>query len=383
MGERTQPDLTAARDALRAGPEAMPIEDRKGLVRAVAEVILCRGAPEVAVVEVLELLAGDADWSVRLEVARILHLLDDEACSRLAAVFRQDCNRYVRSHVERSLSRQRKARRSSNRQRSERRGYADQLDELTRQYGKRVAAKVQTLADQRFAMLAVAVTHDVRRILTTLSANVAALDKDHDRTASIVEDVTFLRHTVDAMEQFSTPLPEQRHPEDLAQMVRQAIDKAWACVSEQGHDPKAVEMVVADIPTIRPRVARRLIVLALTNVIQNALESFAERDVDALRPGKIEVRVVVDGYETRIFIQDNGSGLEPEVLSRLRQFVPTGPNRYKRSSSGWGLSLAHKYITAHGGDVAIDSELDQGTTVVLTLPMRDATEGDDHEGAGG
>jgi K+-sensing histidine kinase KdpD len=359
----------------------MSVDDRRGLVKAIEHAILCRSAgEEPIVVELLDLLACDPDWSIRLEVARLLHLLDDEACSRLAAVFRQDPNSYVRSHAERGLARQRKARRSSSRTQSERRGYSQRLDELTRQYGKKVAATVQSLADQRFAQLANAVGHDVRSILTTLLPNASALADERDPTSraeSVLEDVKFLKRTIEAMEQFSQPIPDQRHPESLQEMIQQAVEKARAGVIEQGHHPSAVTVDVGDVPTIRLRVTRRLIVLALTNVIQNAIECFADREKDAIRPGRIEVQVVVDGYETRVLVRDNGPGVEREVLKELATFMPTGPNKSKRSSSGWGLSLVHKYITAHGGSVAIDSEMNQGTTVVLALPMRSTAGGDD------
>ena len=381
MVEGTQPNLSSAHSLLQENPEALSADERRSLVKAVADAILCRNAgDDPAVTGLLDLLVGDSDWSVRLEVARTVHLLDDEACSRYVAMLRKDCNSYVRSHAERGLARQRKALRTSKRKRSERRSYSEQLDELARRYGKQVAAKVQDLADQRYAMLAAAVAHDVRSILTTLSPNAAALAKELGaigRAGSILEDVEFLRRTIEAMEQFSKPLPDHRHPEDLHEMVRHAIEKAWAGVVAQGHDPSAVEVDADDVPSVRLRVTRRLIVFALTNVIQNAIESFADREVDALRPGRVEVQVVVDGYETRIFVRDNGPGLEPEVLKELVTFMPTGPNKSKRSSSGWGLSLVHKYITAHGGSVAIDSEINQGATVVVALPMRDSAGGDD------
>ena len=381
MGERTQPNLVTALGALHDRPDGMTVDDRQGLVKAVEDAILCRSAgKEQVIFDLLDILACDPDWSVRLEVARLLHLLDDEACSRLAAVFRQDANSYVRSHAERGLARQRKARRTSSRQQNERRGYSRRLDELTRQYGKKVAATVQSLADQRFAQLANAVGHDVRSILTTLLPNASALAAERDPTSraeSVLEDVKFLKRTIEAMEQFSQPIPDQRHPESLQEMIQQAVEKANAGVVEQGHDASAVRVDVGDVPTIRLRVTRRLVVLALTNVIQNAIECFAEQAKDVIRPGRIEVQVVVDGYETRIFVRDNGPGVEPQVLKELAMFMPTGPNKSKRSSSGWGLSLVQKYITAHGGAVAIDSEVDQGTTVVLALPMRDMAGGDE------
>jgi len=218
----------------------------------------------------------------------MVHLLGDEACSRYVALFRADCNSYVRSHAERSLARQRKARQTSSRQRSESRNYAEQLDELARQHGAQAAAKVQALADQRYALLAAAVAHDVRSILTTLSTNAAALAAEHGsngRVGSIREDVDLLKRSIEAMEQFTKPLPVQRHPEDLRQMIDQAVEKAREGVIGQQHDPAAVELVVGPVPRFRLQVSRRLIVLALTNVIQNAFESFAERETDDYGPG--------------------------------------------------------------------------------------------------
>ncbi len=229
-------------------------------------------------------------------------------------------------------------------------------------------------------MLAAAVAHDMRSILTTLSANAAALaaeDRSASRIKSIREDIEFLKRTIEAMEQYTKPLPVQRHPEDVRQMIRQAIEKAKEAVHQQGHNPAAVNIMMADGPAIQLRVSRRLIVFALTNVIQNAIESFADRDEDELKPGRIGIFVIVDGYEVQIAINDSGPGIEPEVLKELASSVPIGPNKAKRNSTGWGLSLVHKYVTAHGGSVAIDSKVNEGTTVVITLPMRDQAEGDD------
>ena len=373
--------LLETHQLLTACPDGLPAGERRHLVKSIADAILCRDAGDDPVVtELVEFLARDPDWSVRLEVARMVHLLGDDACSRYVALFRADCNSYVRTHAERSLARQRKARQTSSRKRNESRNHAEQLDELARQHGMRVAAKVQTLADQRYAMLAAAVAHDVRSILTTLSANATALAAENGsngRVGSIREDIDLLRRTIEAMEQFTKPLPVQRHPENLRQMIDQAAEKAREGIVGQRHDPAAVELVVAPVPTIQLRVSRRLIVLALTNVIQNALESFADRGTDRLRPGRIDVQVIVEGYEARLLVTDNGPGIEPEVLRDLASFTPTGPNKNKRSSSGWGLSLMHRYVTAHNGSVTIDSELDRGTRVVITLPMRDPAEGGD------
>ena len=381
MVEQTQTNLEEALRLLEQDPVGMPTDQRRQLVTAISDAILCEGASDEKVVgELVDLLARDPDWEVRLDVARMLHLLDDEPCTRLVAALRRDCNRYVRNHAERSLARQRKARKTSNRRCSEFRTYAGQLDQLARQYGRRVAAKVESLADQRYAMMAAAVAHDVRSILTTLLANAAVLAERRDvpgRAESVLQDGGLIQRTIEAMEQFTRPLPVQRQREDLREMIHQAVDKAREAVIQQGHDISAVETVVTSAPAIRLRVSRRLIVLALTNLIENAIESFAERDVDTLRPGRVEVQVIVDCYETRILVRDNGTGMEPEVLNAAAAFVPMGTNKAKRSSSGWGLTLVNRYVSAHGGSVTIDSEMDRGTTAAMALPMRDPQEAEE------
>ncbi len=387
MAERNHAILAGMRDMIARNAHAMPPEERRRLVVTLVDTLLCDQAGGVSeVMDLIDLLSRDPDWTVRLEVARMVHLLDEETCSRYVALFRGDCNSYVRSHAERSQARQRKARQRSGRKRNDTQTYAEQMDQFTRQYGKRAAATIRQLADKRYELLSAAVAHDVRSILTTLSANAAALAEERacsTRARSILEDVGFLKRTIEAMEQFSKPVPLQRHPEDIRQMIQQATEKALEGVTQQDHDPSSVTIAVTDVPPIRLWVTRRLIVLALTNVIQNALESFANRDEDTLRAGRIEISAIVDGYEIRILVSDDGPGIEPEVLRELDGFVPTGPNKAKRRSSGWGLSIVHKYVTAHGGGVTIDSEMDRGTTVVITLPMRDAAEGDDDEGVGG
>lgn len=389
MTERIQSNLLAARDAIQADHDGMPADERRALVAIIIDSLVCDKAVEDHVLtDLVDLLARDPDWSVRLEVARMIHLLGDETCSHYVAHFRGDDNRYVRSHAERSLARLRKARQTTQRHRTNGRVYADDLDQFTRQYGKRATATLCRLVDQRYAMLAASVAHDVRGVLTTLTANAAALAEELPsecvgrcpgaaRVASIRDDVGFLTRTIEAMEQYSAEVPVTRQPESIRELIDRAIEKARAGVVQQGHDPSRVEINTANVPSLQVRVSRQLMVLALTNVIENAMEAFADRDVDALRPGRVEVAVIVDGYETRILVTDTGPGIEPEVLASLRTFTPTGPNKAKRSSSGWGLSLVHKYVTAHGGAVTIESAMERGTTVVMVLPMREPSEGDD------
>ena len=61
-------------------------------------------------------------------------------------------------------------------------------------------------------------------------------------------------------------------------------------------------------------------------------------------------------------ISDNGPGVPEDTRDQI--FIPFFTT--KRSGSGIGLSLSRQIMTAHGGDIAIQSDTD-GTTVSLVF----------------
>jgi signal transduction histidine kinase len=69
-----------------------------------------------------------------------------------------------------------------------------------------------------------------------------------------------------------------------------------------------------------------------------------------------------------ITVSDTGTGIAPEHLPRLfDRFYRADPAR-GGEGSGLGLAIARSLITAQGGQISIQSESDQGTTVTLRLP---------------
>lgn len=74
--------------------------------------------------------------------------------------------------------------------------------------------------------------------------------------------------------------------------------------------------------------------------------------------------------EARIVVRDTGIGIAPEMLPHL--FLPfhQGDNSTSRRYDGTGLGLAitRRLVELHGGRIEIQSEVGQGTTVLVTLP---------------
>jgi two-component system, NtrC family, sensor kinase len=70
-----------------------------------------------------------------------------------------------------------------------------------------------------------------------------------------------------------------------------------------------------------------------------------------------------------ISIQDNGSGIPAENVSRL--FDPFYTTKPIGKGTGMGLSISYQIVVdRHGGKLECHSTLGQGTTFVVTLPIK-------------
>ena len=94
------------------------------------------------------------------------------------------------------------------------------------------------------------------------------------------------------------------------------------------------------------------------NLIRNAYQALHGDD------GHITIRTRVNDYEFIISIQDNGTGISPEHMGAI--FEPYRTT--KSSGSGLGLLIVRRIVREHGGEIAIESEENQGTRVIIHLP---------------
>jgi len=75
----------------------------------------------------------------------------------------------------------------------------------------------------------------------------------------------------------------------------------------------------------------------------------------------------------QVKITDTGIGISPEALPHIfDRFYRADPARTHRSAagSGLGLAIAKAIVENHGGQIHIDSQLDRGTAITVTLPAR-------------
>ena len=102
----------------------------------------------------------------------------------------------------------------------------------------------------------------------------------------------------------------------------------------------------------------------LSNLLNNALES-----INKVR-GTITIQIRQSDEFIFIKVTDNGCGIPKSVLPEVGNAGFSYGKSVKQSGSGLGLSFAKQIINSCGGTLSIESELNVGTAITITLPSK-------------
>jgi cell cycle sensor histidine kinase DivJ len=100
------------------------------------------------------------------------------------------------------------------------------------------------------------------------------------------------------------------------------------------------------------------------NLVSNAIK-FTERG------GQVTVSAAVEGFRLVLRVTDTGVGIAADDLKRLGDpFFQAGKTYQRRhEGTGLGLSIVKSLVGLHGGELTVQSKIDEGTTVIVALPL--------------
>lgn len=215
------------------------------------------------------------------------------------------------------------------------------------------------------------VSHDLRTPLTTISASASSLIDYGNRLDD--ETSQLLLHGIveecDRLNQFTANLLEmsrlQSSGASIAGQVLSAPDIVRSAVNRTRQRSDGHEIQVSTSgEDIFVRADTALFELALTNVIQNAIQ-YSPRETE------IQIRVLRQAEDCVIEVSDRGCGIplceQPRVFDRFYRVRRDEP---MPKGSGLGLAIAKGFVEAFHGSIAISSPVhdDLGTLVTIRLP---------------
>ncbi len=113
---------------------------------------------------------------------------------------------------------------------------------------------------------------------------------------------------------------------------------------------------------------------ALSNLISNAVEAMVGNGDGQLRNATPNPQVTITSRQVGAFatieIKDNGPGIKPDDMRRIREPLFTTKN----FGTGLGLPAVEQIVVQHGGTLHIVSEFGQGSTFTLHLPIAQSVE---------
>lgn len=101
------------------------------------------------------------------------------------------------------------------------------------------------------------------------------------------------------------------------------------------------------------------------NCILNSIDAIDETAGD--EDGKISIETKSTEEQIQIILKDNGSGINPENKDAI--FDPFFTTKEVGKGTGLGLAVAHNLIKKSGGTIRISSDTNEGTSVIITLPL--------------
>jgi signal transduction histidine kinase len=143
--------------------------------------------------------------------------------------------------------------------------------------------------------------------------------------------------------------------------VREGIESTLKILSQYyGRDKIPVEADFAELPPILCYPGQ------LNQVWMNLLSNAAEAVLSKESP-LVTVKSVIEQDRIKVTISDNGTGIAPEVQSKI--FEPFYTTKPVGQGTGLGLSICHSIIQRHGGEIWCESKIGEGTSFVIKIPI--------------
>ena len=221
---------------------------------------------------------------------------------------------------------------------------------------RRTEEELRAGASRAVMDLAAGVAHEIGNPLTALSLNLQLLQRAHRDDPSIADcraQVARLDGIIRGFLQALRPAKPNLRPGSVADPLKACLETLKPQFEE-----RRIQLLL-NVPSAIPPVAldRDQMEQVYFNILKNALEAMKDG-------GRIEVAIGSDDDDVTVVFRDDGAGMAPEQLAHLFEPYRTTKER----GTGLGLMISDRIVRDHGGTIAAESTLGEGTAFTIRLP---------------
>lgn len=257
-------------------------------------------------------------------------------------------------------------------------GSVNQVVEVVRDITERRRLEATLLQSEHLAsmgMLAAGVAHEINNPLASIATAIEGLrrrfaertDSDVD-SAEVSEYHELIRKEVNRCKRITDKLLLLARPEpsEMRQVdLRASVEETVSLVALEA-DRRGVALELSwdeDVPAVRADEGQlRQVVL---NLLMNSIQATG-------RGGSVKVR----GYKTdgrvALSVSDTGTGISPAEVKHI--FEPFYTKKPLGQGTGLGLFISKNIVMDHGGEIIVESQPGEGTTMTVILPLEGAVD---------
>jgi len=191
------------------------------------------------------------------------------------------------------------------------------------------------------------------------SRTVQRIDANSKHLATLINDVL----DIERIEAGRMPLQISQFPVD--DVIREVMEELQGVIAQSTATVNV--LLPSDLPRLRSD--RQKLKQILVNLLSNALKY--------TKNGVVEIRAQHQqpGGRLKLRVRDSGVGIAPE--DHLRIFEPFQQAKRviarPQGGTGLGLAISRRLARMLGGDIDVESQLGEGSTFTLTIPVRART----------
>jgi PAS domain S-box-containing protein len=198
--------------------------------------------------------------------------------------------------------------------------------------------------------------YGIMNTLELLKTEIPADNKRRKILEMALSETVRLSDLLRKMLSFSKPDQEERHPVD----INSVLDEILLL-----HEKQLRENDINVVVTFAEGLG---LVKASKNQLRQVFLNMVANARDAM-PGGGTLSVVTSGDNAKVYVEivDTGTGIRKEHLDKIFDSFFTTKGEVK--GVGLGLSVCYGFIEDHGGDIEVKSQVGQGTTFTISLPV--------------
>lgn len=227
---------------------------------------------------------------------------------------------------------------------------------------------VHTQKMESIGTLAAGIAHEVGNPLASISALVQVAQRSSEdefvveKLSLVKSQITRISKIIRDLVDFSRPSNYELQLIDINESIKEAVEITK--VGTKAKNISFIPMLGEDIPHL-PLISDQ-IQQVFVNILLNAVDAIFEKEKLSDNE-KITVTSVANDDLITVTFTDSGKGIREENLQKI--FEPFFTTKKEGKGTGLGLWVSYGIIKSFQGEIKLKSQLNKGTTFIITLPI--------------